>query len=244
MDNREKHISEVIQQALTEHGKLREYASYAPIYNSNLMLREMLNFVKTKLNPSDTEINKLNVGLLAAKALDFDNRFNEYATLLHNVWGNFLSFLNKSRAIPLLGDQRDAYDFYLRHGFNQDQILNHLDGIDFGIGKKIDTKYKLNQNDSVAQWKTLCIPQGNYYADKGKTPNCLGIHDRQEDYVGHVSVRIEHLFDLQAQIEVLKSVAESVLDTWSVKGHQFQTKGGCIQYFNANDKIQFKQVSP
>lgn len=244
MDNRERSISEIIDQALNEYEALREYASYAPIYNSNLMLREMLNYVNNKSSPYDTEINKLNVGLLAAKSLDFDNRFNKYATSLHTAWSGFLSFLNKPRAIPLLGDQRDAYDFYLRHGFSQNQIWSHLDGIDFGIGKDFDAAFQLNQHGNVIQWKTLCIPQGNYYGDKGKTPNCLGIHDRQEDYLGHVSVRIEHLFVLQTKIIVLKSMAASVLDTWSIKGQQFQTKGGCTQYFNANDKAQFRQVHP
>jgi hypothetical protein len=52
------------------------------------------------------------------------------------------------------------------------------------------------------------------------------------------------LFVLQTQIIVLKSIAAPVLDTWSIKGQQFQTKGGCTQYFNANDKAHFKQVYP
>jgi hypothetical protein len=184
MDNRNRPILEIIKQALTEHERLGQYSSYAPIYNSKSMLLKMQQYVNADYRPPVDHINQFsewNVGLLAAKALDFDFRFETYTMLLHDAWNGFLTFLNRPRTIPLSGNQRDAYNFYLSHGFSQNRIWNHLDGIDFGIGKDFDAAFQLNQHGTATQWKTLCIPQGDYYGDKGKTPNCLGIHDRQED---------------------------------------------------------------
>src|SRR5438552_2678361 len=100
MDNRSEGISELIQQAFQEHEKLSEYSKYAPIYNSRSMLKEIEDYLKKNRRISDSDEEKLNVGLLAAKALDFDDRFITYALLLHDVWNKFLIFLNKSRTIP------------------------------------------------------------------------------------------------------------------------------------------------
>lgn len=250
MDDRDHDLSELIQKALNENEKLREYSGYAPIYNSNIILHQINDYIKNNSIPSLDDEQRLNVSLLAAKALDFDDRFKIYTLLLHYIWNGFLLFLIKPRAIPLLSDQRKAYDFYLRHGFTCNQIWGHLDGIDFGIGKLFVADFELNQGDIIAQWKALCIPQGNYYTDQENDtdqrnlPDCLGVYKKQTDYLGHESSRIEHRFKLQSDVTVLKSVAAAVLDTWSIKNEQHQTAGGCIQYFNACDKMQFKQVHP
>jgi hypothetical protein len=141
-----------------EHERLIEYSNYAPIYNLKLMLKEIFSYLKPDSILSDFDEQRLNVGLLAAKALDFNLRFKKYALLLHDVWNGFLSFLNKPRAVPLLGDKRKAYNFYLSHGFSNNHIWGHLDGIDFRVGKDFDAQFRLNQHDIVAQWKALCIP--------------------------------------------------------------------------------------
>ncbi len=250
MDNREADLSGLIRRALEEHAKLSEYSEYSPIYNSKLMLNEIDTRVENKIL-SVSEEQKLNVGLLAAKSLDFDDRFKKYALLLHHVWYKFLVFFNKIKVIPLSGCERDAYNFYLHHKFIHNQIVNHLYGIDFN--KPIDVNYKIRKSIAVTQWKALRILQGNYYANKNiliqtNLPSCLGIHDKQEDDLGNETARIEHHFELQSDVIFLKSIAAPVLDTWSVKmtnGQQgFPTTGGCTQYFNANDKVQCRQISP
>lgn len=244
MDNRS--FSELIQRAREEQKKLIAYSKYAPIYNSNIILNRLNNYIKNNLTPTQEEEKELNISLLAAKSLDFDGHFKDYAFLLHDVWSGFLAFLNKPRTISLSGDERIAYNFYLNHGFSHNQILGHLDGIDFT--KSIDANFKLHQNTIATQWKALCIPQGNYYADKGRNPSCLGVYKKQTDYPGHISSRIEHHFRLQSDVTVLKSIAASVIDMWSIKirnkPHKHRTKGGCTQYFNAKDKIQFQQIQP
>lgn len=183
----------------------------------------------------------MNIGLLAAKALDFDTSFIDYSQLLHNVWGSFLSFLNKPYTIPPSGPKKDVYKFYIKQGFTDNQAKNHMQGIDFL--KKINTNFTLNKNDKVAQWRNPNIlQQGNYYSESGKTPSCLGIHDEQEDYQGNKGKRVEHMFSLQKEITCLESHAAPVLDSWSFKGLLVLTQGGCVQYFNAKDKIQFQKI--
>lgn len=137
-----------------------------------------------------------------------------------------------------------AYNFYKSQGYNDSRILSHLAGIDFTKNVKI---IDLTNGDIKAQWKIPAIGQGDYYAEVNNnntvSPYCLGINDQQQDKNGRISNRIEHKYELQIEITVLKSVAASVLDTWSVKSNPVQTQGGCKQYFNAKDKSQFKQIS-
>lgn len=115
--------------------------------------------------------------------------------------------------------------------------------IDFTHKIEIITLRKISK---CKQWKIAFIPQGDYYSDTNKNikPNCLGINDYQENKSGSILRRIKHTYELQKDIEALQSVALGVLDTWSVKSMPIQTRGGCIQYFNSNDKPDFKQIKP
>jgi len=221
--------------------ELVEYKDYAPIHNSYNMLETISTYYEEKkIDLTKDEIAKVNIGLLAAKALDFDDNFSKYAQALHNVWYNFLTFLGKPYKIPRVGPKRVVYNFYKKHKFNHNKAISHMQGIDFL--KDVDVKYTLNKKDEVAQWKLGSIPQGNYYSEVNKDPSCLGINPKQADYQGQgkPSVRIEHIFRLQMQVICLKTISAAVLDTWSIRNTPYQTRGGCIQYFNANDRNHFR----
>ncbi|MBX9586844.1 MAG: hypothetical protein K2X50_06260 [Gammaproteobacteria bacterium] len=243
-------INELIEQALSANEKMAKYLSYSPIVNS----RDMLLGIKEISDKKDELSNnsgKLNVGLLAAKSLDFestDSLLYEYGTVLHEVWAAVSKFINPNFILPPSDiNQRKAYDFYNKNGYEHNRIMNHLSCIDFTKGVEV---IGLSKNPIVGQWKIPSISQGDYYADLNNsvTPNCLGINDEQEDKNGHKSKRIEHKYELQIDavdvVTVLKSIAAGVLDTWSVKSVSVPTNGGCIQYFNANDKCKFKQIFP
>jgi hypothetical protein len=138
---------------------------------------------------------------------------------------------------------RIAFNFYLRHGYFRNQIMSHLSGIDFS--QPLNDRFMLHNENIVTQWCLPCIPQGDYYTEKQPIdknhhlPGCVGVNAMQEDYLGNVGNRIEHKYSLNGEVIVLKSVAAAVFDTWSVKGLPVRTEGGCIQYFNANDKSAF-----
>jgi hypothetical protein len=118
-----------------------------------------------------------------------------------------------------------------------------MQGIDFN--KSVD-KHSLAIMSEVSQWRNSNIPQGDYYADKGKTLNtlsCLGIHYRQQDYSTHsISDRQEMRYQLNTRIDALKSTAAAVIDNWSIKGQAYKTIGGCIQYFNHNNQKGFGRI--
>lgn len=250
MDDRK--FNELVDEALTFNENLTKYRDYPPMFNSKMMLREISEHWDKKdyLFMNQT---RLDVGLLAAKALDFERNYDqdlyEYATILHNTWAAaLLNVINQPFLKPTSGPQRVAYDFYAKHNYDHDRIGDHLKGIDFNVPFPINDA-TLDKSFVVGQWKIPPISQGDYYAEINNVvkPDCLGINDLQQDEnTGATSRRIEHHYELQKDTVVLRSVAAAVLDTWSVKNPRppKQTSGGCTQYFNANDKEEFKQIYP
>lgn len=250
---REKNnFEETLNEALLTYNEFGNHEKeYAPIYNSRNMLEKIQNYYENNIrNVSDDLIAKINVGLLAAKALDFekDNKFYGYSQLLHNIWNLFMRFLNQPD-IPSSDQEKKAYDFYIKQGFTKNQAKSHLQGIDFS--KRVDDNHPLYRGDLVSQWRNVNIQErGNYYSedkkihnsDREKNISCLGIYHEQEDHQGNRGIREPHCFSLQESVFCLKSIAAAVLDTWSIKGERHQTKGGCIQYFNAKNKIYFQQI--
>jgi len=222
-----------------------DYPDYPPIFNSENMLKEIFKHKDDK-NYLDTHLVRLNVGLLAAKSLDLyakDHDFYNYATSLHNTWAGVLGFIGQPFTLPAPGPEKVAYDFYVDHKYDHNRIGGYLKGIDFRCPVNLEM---LGKDNIVAQWKAQPLPQGNYYADVSLyiKPSCLGIHDHQADEHGNIYSRIQHEYKLKNETEVLKSTAAAVLDRWSIKNKQFWTNGGCVQYFNSNNKRSFKQVHP
>lgn len=240
-------ISNILNEVFAAYNDI-ENKKYAPIHNSHMMLQKIREYYEGNIKSLDEgQIDKINVGLLSAKALDFDERFTAYAQLLHNAWGSFLSFLSTSYSkypysIPSSGPKKQAYDFYINQGFTDNQAKDHMQGVDFS--KSVDSNFTLRKNDIVVQWRHPNIVQGDYYSEIGSTPNCLGVHDEQEDCQGNRAKRTEHKFSLLKDVTCLKSYAANVLDTWSIRNQYFLVKGGCIQYFNKSDRNQFHQRCP
>lgn len=250
MPEEDYQIDKLIKKALRANEEMTKYLSYSPIVNSRDMLLRIQE-ISDKKHELSNNSDQLNVGLLAAKSLDFestDSLLYKYGTVLHEVWAAVSKFINPNFIFPPSDiNQRKAYDFYNKNGYEHNRIMSHLSCIDFKEDVEITD---LSKDDIKGQWKIPSISQGDYYADLNNsvTPNCLGINDEQEDKNGHKSKRIEHKYELQIDavdvVKVLKSVAAGVRDTWSVKSASVKTSGGCIQYFNANDKCKFKQIFP
>jgi len=193
------------------------------------------------------------VGLLAAKALDFypGKTIKDYANCLHKIWSLFLRIIGRPYAIT--PEKRQAYNFYISHKYDYYKACSHMGGIDFS---KPVYLYELKSQTKVYQWKAKNIPQGNYYAKfpgrqkrnyyakPASTPSCLGIHDEQQDKnTENIEHREPHGYKINSDIEVLCSIAASVIDTWSITDEKHLTQGGCVQYFNENDKDEFKEVN-
>lgn len=216
-----------------------KYQDYPAIHNSKLMLKKM----RRLLGEDEFEVvvriirdrPYLNVGLLAAKALDVNKIFSNYAVCLHKVWF-YISPLNISM---FTAKEQCAYDFYKIHKFEDYEIPGHFAGIDFSKSVLIVLLYKL---DDVFQW-SLDDDKGNYYAKEIiSLPDCLGINTKKTNQKGFARDRRQYIYSLDQEVSVLFSYAASVLDMWSVKWHPVQTKGGCAQCFNRNDREHFIKI--
>lgn len=241
-------IGKLINSAIKFSDRLGEFANYPPVANSKAMLKDILEN-RSRRGYLIENIDRLNVGLLAAKGLDFEGVGHElynYATKLHNVWNAVSSMISAPPSGNLSHEEKMAYDFYKNQGYDHNRIMGHLMGIDF---KKKPYLRTLKEKKIIAQWKIASISQGDYYAKVDGlvnfvTPDCLGINDEQSDMQGKVLKRFEHKFELQCEVDFLCSFAAAVLDTWSVKSQHKKTKGGCIQYFNAKDKKKIILINP
>lgn len=235
----------LIQKALDQSKDLPD--SYPPIHNSKLALNTITNLLKDSsdffnfrqllLNRSD-----LNVGLLAAKGLDFFDKktnFYLYATCLHMLW----YFIFPLHFASFGAKQALAYKFYKKHGYEDARISSHFYGIDFY--KPVFIRLLLKPR-KVYQWRIKEDEKGDYFAEwKKAKPDCLGISSYKKDKKGGIHKRKKYIYDVDNQVEVLTSYAASVLDWWSLEWPNFiQTSGGCVQYFNHNDKESFIQISP
>lgn len=239
----------LLEKAKAENEKLlRDYGNYPPIHNSKGMLAQISGYIDLSVHDlSDQNLNEINVGLLAAKSLDFDSNFSQYAMTLYKVWSSFLIFQHRPFSVPIRGAKRVAYQFYKSHGFSDPEIIGHFAGIDFSKSVSV---INLSIGKRLAQWKAVKMPQGNYYGELNKNPSCLGIHDKQEDFSGNIYKRIEYCYEvsqstkIQTGVDVLETIANKVIDTWSIKNCKYPTSGGCLQYFNSNDKQHLKKIYP
>ncbi len=144
-NNQIDELIKLIEDALAENEKLSAYREYAPIFNSKKMLQlirgNIYNIEYIKKNQ-----NELNVGLLAAKTLDFNDVFFRYSINLHTLWHALRIYIQNPFQITNKAEL-DAFNFYLRHGYDPNKAANHMNGIDFS--HNIDDKYILkNQKKS------------------------------------------------------------------------------------------------
>ena len=87
-------LKDEIKSALSKNAELRKFSGYAPIYNSMIMLNRISKYAENEVYLRENQ-DKLNVGLLAAKALDFDDDFIDYANALHSVWAVVLQVIGQ-----------------------------------------------------------------------------------------------------------------------------------------------------
>jgi len=127
--------------------------------------------------------------------------------------------------------QQLARDFYLKQGYSPKRIDSHLAGIDFNQPVETVTP---PQGTKVVQWQLPGAPQGNYYAFPGTTPQQLGISPIALNTTDGTMVnKIPTAYITNSEVEVLKSTAAAVNDTWSIPGRALATQGKGTQMMSA-----------
>jgi hypothetical protein len=135
--------------------------------------------------------------------------------------------------------RRVAEDFYQKHGFDADRARSHIKGIDFN--KPVEV-VQLKKGTVVEQWQVPGGLQGNYYAPVGSPPGSLGISPQAVSrQTGEIIDRTAIRYVLQEDVEVLRSTASEVTDTWSIPGRAVEAEGGGTQFFSTH-KESFKGV--
>jgi uncharacterized Zn-binding protein involved in type VI secretion len=134
------------------------------------------------------------------------------------------------------GRRATAQAFYEQQGMPAKDIPDHLSGIDFRRPVDVVT---LEQGTPVEQMQVPGGRQGNYYTPPGTPATKVGISPQGTDYAtGAVVDKTPTQYTTANDVQVLRSTAAPVQDTWSVKGNPVQTEGGGTQYFSM-DKGSF-----
>lgn len=126
-----------------------------------------------------------------------------------------------------------AFEFYKSSGMRESAIEAHIGGIDLTNPVEV---VSIKKGTILAQYQVPGAPQGNYYGELGTKPEKLGINPRGEtrDASGKVTGIAEKVpgrYIAAEDIPALRSTAEKVKDTWSIRGKPFETDGGGTQYF-------------
>ncbi len=129
----------------------------------------------------------------------------------------------------IAGRKKIARDFYRKQGWSDSKIDDHMAGIDFNKPVEIVT---LKKGEILGQWQSPGAPKGNYFAPANETPSKLGIgtvgFNRS---TGNAESKLQKIYQLDDDLEVLSSKAKAILDDWSNPYAVAQTTGGGQQYF-------------
>jgi uncharacterized Zn-binding protein involved in type VI secretion len=139
-----------------------------------------------------------------------------------------------SPAAILATRRRLAENFYLKSGTPQSKIDGHLAGIDFT--KSVDV-VTVEKGALLNQYQVPGAPQGSYYSplSNGSSPSSLGISGQSTDRVtGTIIDKLPKPYEVTDPVEMLRSSAAPILDTWSIPGTASQTEGGSIQLFSSS----------
>jgi hypothetical protein len=134
----------------------------------------------------------------------------------------FAGFLAANSAADLIAQRQAlAQQFYKDAGFTDQQIANHMSGIDFGQPVQVTT---LQPGAQVVQYQVPGNPVGNYFAPAGTQANTLGIYTSGLEGT---------TYTITQPSTVLQSTAASTVDTWSMAkaGWNIQVQGGGTQFF-------------
>lgn len=118
--------------------------------------------------------------------------------------------------------QAAARSFYEAAGWSDAKIASHMAGIDFNYPVDV---VSLPQGETLVQHMVPGSRVGNYFAPEGTSASQLGINP---------AGRIPTLFSPNADVQVLRSTAAPITDTWTVPGTSFRASGGGTQYFTRN----------
>jgi len=130
---------------------------------------------------------------------------------------NFAIFSRRSTAI----------EFYSLNGFQEENTLAHMRGIDFTQPVEI---YNLKKGTPVVQYMLPNRSVGNYFAPLGMSGSQLGIY---------TSGRSPVTFFALQDTKVLKSTAFAMVDDYSMTGYgwKIETQGGGTQYFSPSTSV-------
>lgn len=122
-----------------------------------------------------------------------------------------------------------AYQFYEKQGMPPSKIEGHVAGIDFS--KPVEV-ISLPSGKTVNQYQVPGGPQGSYYADPGISPNKLGISEKAKNWnTGEIVVKDVNVYETNTSVDVLRSTAAKIDDTWSIPNEIVKTDGGGVQFF-------------
>ncbi|HSW94312.1 MAG TPA: polymorphic toxin type 46 domain-containing protein [Gammaproteobacteria bacterium] len=221
---------------LTE--QLTLHPDYYPFVAAQTALATMQKIIYEELEPIDAIIRESDIGLLAAKSIDQIDFQNDL--ILHELSYEFLDTFSPQLLPASPGSGWNfAFQFYAKEGYDPPRIYSHLRGIDFNKPVTIQSHAK---NHKIQQWRISTVPQGDYYAEIGVDPTELGINPHGQDLRGSVQVKHDFVYEALRSIDMLQSIADGIIDFWSIPGKSFPTKGGAIQYFKCRDKSSLREV--
>jgi hypothetical protein len=132
-----------------------------------------------------------------------------------------------NRPVPVHIEDKDLHELKGRTG---NRVLG-LAGIDFDKPVEIVT---LPKGTRVEQWQAPGGPQGNYYAAPGTPAERLGIAPSALDQAsGKIVDKVSTTYVTNREVEVLKSTAAAVKDTWSIPGQVIATEGKGVQMLSS-----------
>jgi uncharacterized Zn-binding protein involved in type VI secretion len=147
------------------------------------------------------------------------------------------------RASILAARRKLAEDFYLKSGTPQSKIEGHLAGIDFTKPVEI---VKVEKGGALLnQYQVPGAPQGSYYSplSNGSSASSLGISSQATDRAtGAIIDKLSKVYEVTAPVEMLKSTAAPILDTWSIPGTAHMTEGGAVQLFSGSKNSFFPKL--
>ncbi|AJJ63521.1 polymorphic toxin type 46 domain-containing protein [Yersinia aldovae] len=138
--------------------------------------------------------------------------------------------------INIRGNRQIVRDFMHTEGIPKEQIAYLEKGINLNETVSIESinKGKLAyQNQAPGNW------QGNWYSlNKNIPPTKLGINPEGNLRGTDIKVpKVTTTYQSQQPVQMLRSTASPVLDTWSVPKTPFQAEGGGIQWFSTNKDV-------
>jgi Bacterial toxin 46 len=107
------------------------------------------------------------------------------------------------------------------------QIQSHLNGYDMSKPVKVGPPPPCPAKQY--QWQRPNGNQGMYYADKGATPDELGISAQAGDASGNTYNKVQKAYEVDPNAPYIESTSAPAQDTWSQPGKTVPTSGGGTQ---------------